>query len=110
MSHAALQAAIEAAWEARDRVTPATTGETREAVEATLEALDTGALRVAERQGDAWHVNQWAKQAVLLSFRLNEMQVHAGGPQALLHALQRRHQLLARGHPDLHERDRAGRR
>ena len=59
MSNAALETAIEAAWDARDTITPATTGETREAIEDTLAALDTGALRVAERRenGD-WHVNE----------------------------------------------------
>ncbi|TVS02787.1 MAG: 2,3,4,5-tetrahydropyridine-2,6-dicarboxylate N-succinyltransferase [Rhodobacteraceae bacterium] len=79
---AALETAIEAAWEARDSITPATGGAMREAIEATLEALDSGALRVAERQvnGD-WHVNQWAKKAVLLGFRLHDMEKHSGGPQ-----------------------------
>ncbi len=82
MSNAALESAIEAAWEARDAITPATQGETREAIEATLAALDTGKLRVAERQADGqWHVNQWAKKAVLLGFRLKDMQMHSGGPQ-----------------------------
>ena len=75
MSNAALEAAIEAAWEARDGITPATKGEARDAVEATLAALDRGTLRVAEKRGADWHVNQWAKKAVLLSFRLNDMGV-----------------------------------
>ncbi len=80
MSNAALETAIEAAWEARDAISPATTGETREAIEDTLNALDIGALRVAERQeGGNWHVNQWAKKAVLLSFRLNDMEPISGG-------------------------------
>ncbi|PQO24676.1 2,3,4,5-tetrahydropyridine-2,6-dicarboxylate N-succinyltransferase [Rhodobacteraceae bacterium WD3A24] len=82
MPDAQLQQAIDAAWEARDQITPATTGETRDAVEATLEALDTGRLRVAERGADgAWHVNQWAKKAVLLGFRLKDMEPQSGGPQ-----------------------------
>ena len=81
MSHAQLETAIEAAWEARADITPATGGETREAVEATLEALDSGDLRVAEKRGDDWHVNQWAKKAVLLGFRLKDMEIHPGGPQ-----------------------------
>ncbi len=82
MSNAQLEAAIEAAWEARDTITPATTGETREAIEDTLNALDSGKLRVAEKleNGD-WHVNQWAKKAVLLGFRIKDMEEHAGGPQ-----------------------------
>ena len=79
MSYAALETAIEAAWEARDGVSPATKGEVRDAIEATLEALDKGQLRVAEKRGADWHVNQWAKKAVLLSFRLNDMEVVPGG-------------------------------
>ncbi|MBY5972491.1 2,3,4,5-tetrahydropyridine-2,6-dicarboxylate N-succinyltransferase [Pseudooceanicola marinus] len=82
MSNAQLEAAIEAAWEARDQITPATEGETREAIEATLNALDSGKLRVAEKGEDGnWHVNQWAKKAVLLGFRIKDMEPHAGGPQ-----------------------------
>jgi 2,3,4,5-tetrahydropyridine-2,6-dicarboxylate N-succinyltransferase len=83
MSNAALESAIEAAWEGRDSITPATRGEARDAIEATLDALDSGSLRVAERQADGqWHVNQWAKKAVLLGFRIKDMEVHEGGPQA----------------------------
>jgi len=82
MSNAQLETAINAAWEARDQITPATGGETREAIEETLTALDSGRLRVAERQesGD-WHVNQWAKKAVLLGFRIKDMELQPGGPQ-----------------------------
>jgi len=82
MSNAALETAIEAAWDARDEISPSTTGESREAIEDTLNALDTGALRVAEKaeSGD-WHVNQWAKKAVLLGFRLKDMEQQSGGPQ-----------------------------
>ena len=82
MSNAQLETAIESAWETRNTITPATTGETRDAIEATLNALDSGSLRVAERQesGD-WHVNQWAKKAVLLGFRLKDMALQAGSPQ-----------------------------
>lgn len=80
MSNAALETAIEAAWEGRDAITSATTGETREAIEDTLAALDSGKLRVAEKQENgSWHVNQWAKKAVLLSFRINDMEAINGG-------------------------------
>ena len=80
MSNAALETAIEAAWEARDTITTATTGETREAIEDTMNALDSGKLRVAQKLDDgSWHVNQWAKKAVLLSFRLNDMEAINGG-------------------------------
>ncbi|MEO0944213.1 MAG: 2,3,4,5-tetrahydropyridine-2,6-dicarboxylate N-succinyltransferase, partial [Pseudomonadota bacterium] len=62
MSNAQLETAIEAAWEARDGISPSTTGEIRDAIESTLGALDGGTLRVAEKQEDgSWHVNQWAK-------------------------------------------------
>ncbi len=82
MSNAQLETAIEAAWDVRDTITPATMGETREAIEDTLAALDGGKLRVAERQenGD-WNVNQWAKKAVLLGFRLSDMEEQSGAPQ-----------------------------
>ncbi len=79
MSNAALETAIEAAWDARDSLTYATKGEVRDAVEATLEALDKGTLRVAEKRDADWYVNQWAKKAVLLSFRLHDMAVIGGG-------------------------------
>jgi len=80
MSNAALETAIEAAWDARDTITIDTKGEVRDAIETTMNALDSGTLRVAERRenGD-WHVNQWAKKAVLLSFRLNDMEQISGG-------------------------------
>jgi len=74
-----LESAIETAWEARDTVTPASTG-VREAVEAAIELLDSGKARVAEREGQGnWKVNQWLKKAVLLSFRLNDNEVIEGG-------------------------------
>ena len=82
MSNAELETAIEAAWEARDSISPATKGAERDAIEATLAALDGGGLRVAERQADGiWHVNQWAKKAVLLGFRIKDMEMQSGGPQ-----------------------------
>jgi len=77
----ALERAVENAFENRDSVNTETRGEIREAVEAALDLLDSGAMRVAERQEDGqWKVNQWLKKAVLLSFRLNPMQVVKGGP------------------------------
>ena len=88
MSSAALQHTIEAAWDARDTLSFATQGAVRKAVEAALEGLDKGKLRVAEKGADGWvaengatwKVNQWLKKAVLLSFRLNDNAMIAGGP------------------------------
>jgi len=72
---------IDDAFEARNDVGPATKGAVRDAVEAALDLLDRGEARVAEKQPDGrWHVNQWLKKAVLLSFRLNDMSPISGGP------------------------------
>jgi 2,3,4,5-tetrahydropyridine-2-carboxylate N-succinyltransferase len=80
--HASLEAAIDRAWEDRAALSPATTGEARHAVETTLDLLDRGELRVAERQASGeWAVRQWAKKAVLLSFRLSDMGLQSGAPQ-----------------------------
>jgi 2,3,4,5-tetrahydropyridine-2-carboxylate N-succinyltransferase len=71
MDTTALQARIESLWQVRDRVNSSTGGSDRAAVEEALEALDSGKARVAEPDGQGgWRVNQWLKQAVLLSFRL----------------------------------------
>jgi 2,3,4,5-tetrahydropyridine-2-carboxylate N-succinyltransferase len=71
---------VEQAFDNRDAVGVTTTGEIRDAVEAALNLLDSGAARVAERGSDGWVVNQWLKKAVLLSFRLNDMAPISGGP------------------------------
>ncbi|HET6538005.1 MAG TPA: 2,3,4,5-tetrahydropyridine-2,6-dicarboxylate N-succinyltransferase [Sphingopyxis sp.] len=76
-----LQSTIESAWEARETLGLDTQGEVRDAVNAALDGLDDGSLRVAERGDDGqWHVNQWLKKAVLLSFRINDMESISGGP------------------------------
>src|SRR5215208_323553 len=80
MTQSDLAATVDAAWEGRDQVSPATKGAWREAVEAALDGLDEGTLRVAEKTDDGWQVHQWLKKAVLLSFRLNDMYEIPGGP------------------------------
>ena len=85
MTLAELQPVVDAAWDDRDTISTTTTGEVRDAVEATLNALDSGELRVAEKGSDGWVVNQWAKKAVLLSFRLNDMEMISGGPGSNSH-------------------------
>ena len=72
-------ARVEEAWENRASVTTQTQGLVREAVEETLDALDAGRIRVAEKIDGKWVVNQWAKKAVLLSFRLNDNALIEGG-------------------------------
>jgi 2,3,4,5-tetrahydropyridine-2-carboxylate N-succinyltransferase len=76
----ALQSTIEAAWDARDGIGPATQGAVRDAVDTAIVLLDSGEARVAEKSADGWRVNQWLKKAVLLGFRLNAMEAIPGGP------------------------------
>ena len=75
-----LQSIIDAAWEDRDTIDTGTSGDIRNAVKSTLKMLDNGTLRVAEKADGSWHVNQWLKKAVLLSFRLSGMKTIPGGP------------------------------
>ena len=74
------QAIIEDAWENRDKVNLKTKGNTRKAVEFALNQLDSGKLRVASKETGTWVTHQWLKKAVLLSFRLNDMELVKGGP------------------------------
>ncbi|MFK3777334.1 2,3,4,5-tetrahydropyridine-2,6-dicarboxylate N-succinyltransferase [Agrobacterium sp. NPDC089420] len=76
-----LETIIETAFDNRDGVNVSTKGEVRDAVDTSLQLLDSGEARVAEKQADgSWTVNQWLKKAVLLSFRLNDMEIVTGGP------------------------------
>ena len=75
-----IEQAIDAAWLERETIGPSTAGATREAVDAALAALDSGEARIAEKIGGQWVVHQWLKKAVLLSFRLNPMEMIPGGP------------------------------
>ncbi len=74
-----LAAIINTAWDARDDISIATTGDVRDAVMFTLNGLDNGSYRVAEKIDGAWTVHQWLKKAVLLSFRLNDNAIVDGG-------------------------------
>ena len=76
----ALQQTIDRAWDEREGIGAATTGEVRDAVDQAIAMLDAGEARVAEKSADGWRVNQWLKKAVLLSFRLNPMEAISGGP------------------------------
>jgi len=76
-----LKSVIEAAWEDRDAINTGTQGAVREAVDETINRLDAGTLRVASREADGtWVTHQWAKQAILLSFRLNANQLVEAPP------------------------------
>jgi 2,3,4,5-tetrahydropyridine-2-carboxylate N-succinyltransferase len=75
-----IQAAIDQAWDERDRITLKTKGAVRKAVGRALQLLDSGEARVAEKKDGQWVTHQWLKKAVLLSFRLNDMALIGGGP------------------------------
>ena len=82
MENKELENVIETSWESREEINEKTVGKTKEAVEQTLNLLGNGTLRVAEKMASGeWVVNQWTKKAVLLSFRLREMELQTGGPQ-----------------------------
>lgn len=81
MDRAQLAQTIDNAFDNRDEITFATQGDVRDAVNEALELMDRGEARVAEQsESGEWVVNQWLKKAVLLSFRLNDMEVIEGGP------------------------------
>jgi len=80
MNTSSLQASIDAAWDKRDEIGPDTHGDVRDAIEHTLDQLDKGVFRVAEKTNDGWQVNQWLKKAVLMSFRIRDMAPISGGP------------------------------
>ena len=67
-----LRPRIDALWDRRESISAKTAGDDRAAVEQALDALDSGALRVAEPGVGGWTVHEWLKKAVLLSFRLND--------------------------------------
>jgi 2,3,4,5-tetrahydropyridine-2-carboxylate N-succinyltransferase len=78
---ASLEKMIDAAFDSRDSINTSTRGEVRDAVEEVLNLLDAGKVRAATRgHNGAWDVHQWVKKAVLLSFRLNAMEVVKNGP------------------------------
>jgi len=75
-----LARAVEAAWDQRESLNPASKGPIREAVESAMAGLDDGTLRVADKIGGEWKVHEWLKKAVLLYFRLTDMKLIAGAP------------------------------
>jgi len=82
MSKANLERIINIAWNDKENISSHTDKEIKDAILQTLDLLGNGLLRVAEpRENNSWIVNQWAKKAVLLSFRLKDMNLQSGGPQ-----------------------------
>ena len=82
MSKANLEKIINIAWNDKENISSHTDKEIKDAILQTLDLLGNGLLRVAEpSENNSWNVNQWAKKAVLLSFRLKDMNLQSGGPQ-----------------------------
>ena len=78
-----IKSVIDRVFDNNEDVNPNTSGEIRISIETALDCLDKGELRVAEPLGNSkWQVNQWLKKAVLLSFKINDMDVISGGPQS----------------------------
>ena len=78
-----IKSVIDRVFDNNEDVNPNTSGEIKVAIETALDCLDKGELRVAEPLGNSkWQVNQWLKKAVLLSFKINDMDVISGGPQS----------------------------
>jgi 2,3,4,5-tetrahydropyridine-2-carboxylate N-succinyltransferase len=74
-----LQPVIDRAWDTRQQLAPGNApAELREAIEHSIDLLDRGAARVAEKVGERWIVHEWLKKAVLLYFRLNDPKLMPG--------------------------------
>ena len=75
-----LQALVEAAFEKRAEITPKSVSrELLEAIATTIDLLDRGTLRVAEKHAGEWLVHQWLKKAVLLYFRTHDNDIIDAG-------------------------------
>ena len=73
-----LENTINQAWEVRDTISKNSDSKIITAIENTIESLDQGKIRVSEKKGDNWIVHEWIKKAILLSFRVNEMEALSG--------------------------------
>ena len=73
-----LENTINQAWEVRDTISKDSESKIITAIENTIESLDQGKIRVSEKKGDNWIVHEWIKKAILLSFRVNEMETLSG--------------------------------
>ena len=69
---------VNTAWNNRDKIDSKSDQSIIDAIKETIELVDKGKIRVAEKKGNEWIVHQWIKKAILLSFKINEMQTLAG--------------------------------
>ena len=69
---------INESWNNKSQVNSKSNKKILTAINKTIELLDSGKIRVAEKKEDQWHVNEWIKKAILLSFRVNKMKASKG--------------------------------
>ena len=69
---------INEAWDNKNQVNSKSNKKIINAIGKTIDLLDSGKIRVAEKKNNQWHVNQWIKKAILLSFRVNKMKASKG--------------------------------
>ena len=69
---------INKAWENKSQVNSKSNKKLLKTINETIELLDSGKIRVAEKKNSSWITNQWVKKAILLSFRVNEMKTSKG--------------------------------
>ena len=69
---------IDEAWNNKNQVNSKSNKKIINAIGKTIDLLDSGKIRVAEKKNNQWHVNQWIKKAILLSFRVNKMKASKG--------------------------------
>ena len=69
---------INEAWNNKNKINSRSDKKIINAINKTIDLLDFGKIRVAEKKGNEWSVNQWIKKAILLSFRINKMKTSKG--------------------------------
>jgi len=74
------QETIEKLWDQKDQINFIKDQDSQKAVLNVLDKLDKGELRVCEKIEDKWEVHQWLKKAILLSFRIQDMELINSGP------------------------------
>jgi 2,3,4,5-tetrahydropyridine-2-carboxylate N-succinyltransferase len=78
MNTASFEKIIDNAWDSKSQVNPKSSRKIINAVSKTIDLVDSGKIRVAEKKDNEWIVNQWIKKAILLSFRVNKMKTSKG--------------------------------
>ena len=78
MSFESFEKTINEAWDKKSQINSKSNKKLLNSINKTIDLLDSGKIRVAEKKGDEWIVNQWIKKTILLSFRINKMKASKG--------------------------------